>query len=88
MVDVALYGGLHQRPDLGAPGPLMGRPELAEDDRFRSERQWVANRDEIHELVGEWTASHPTAGLVERMNEAGVPCSRIYSIADIFEAPQ
>jgi crotonobetainyl-CoA:carnitine CoA-transferase CaiB-like acyl-CoA transferase len=66
---------------------LMGRPALTRDPRFCSERQRVANRDAIDALVCEWTASLPADDLVERMQRSEVPCSPIYSIADIFRDP-
>ncbi len=67
---------------------LMGKPELASDQRFNSAHQRVANRDAIDQLVSDWTAVQETEELVDRLNKAEVPCSPIYSIADIFKDPQ
>jgi crotonobetainyl-CoA:carnitine CoA-transferase CaiB-like acyl-CoA transferase len=67
---------------------LMGKPELASDPRFDSAHRRVANRDAIDQLVGEWTGSQEMDRLVARLNQAEVPCSPIYSIADIFKDPQ
>lgn len=67
---------------------VMDRPGLTWDPRFRSERQRVANRGAIDALVAEWCGQLPIDELVDRMNRAEVPCSPIYSIAEIFEDPQ
>ena len=67
---------------------LMGKPELASDQQFNSAHQRVANRDAIDELVSDWTGAQEMDELVHRLNQAEVPCSPIYSIADIFKDPQ
>lgn len=72
----------------GRLATLMGQPELLDDRRFSRERERVANRAEIDRVVGEWTASHDMAPLMEALNGAEIPSSPIYSIADIFQDPQ
>ena len=67
---------------------LMGKPELASDQRFNSAHQRVANRDAIDQLVSDWTGVQEMDELVDRLNQAEVPCSPILSIADIFKDPQ
>jgi crotonobetainyl-CoA:carnitine CoA-transferase CaiB-like acyl-CoA transferase len=67
---------------------VIGRPELASDHRFVSAAQRVANRDAIDQVVGDWTGSQEMDELVARLNQAEIPCSPIYSIADIFKDHQ
>ncbi|MHB8614419.1 MAG: CaiB/BaiF CoA transferase family protein [Candidatus Dormibacteraceae bacterium] len=67
---------------------LMGKPELASDQQFNSAQQRVAHRDAIDQLVSDWTCAQEMGELVHRLNQAEVPCSPIYSIADIFKDPQ
>jgi crotonobetainyl-CoA:carnitine CoA-transferase CaiB-like acyl-CoA transferase len=67
---------------------LMDKPELASDLRFNSAHQRVANRDAIDQLVSDWTGAQQMDELVDRLNQAEVPCSPIHSIADIFRDPQ
>lgn len=67
---------------------VMGKTELASDQRFNSAYQRVANRDAIDQLVSDWTGVQEMDELVDRLNQAEVPCSPIYSIADIFQDPQ
>jgi formyl-CoA transferase len=66
----------------------MGHPEWATDPRFIGNPQRTAHADEVDAAVGGWFAEH-TADEAQRMlDEAGVPVSPIYSIADIFEDAQ
>lgn len=67
---------------------LMGNPQLASDQRFNSAHHRVANRDAIDQLVSDWTRIQEIDELVDLLNGAEVPCSPIYSIADIFKDPQ
>ena len=52
---------------------LMGRPELATDPRFADHQARGRNQAEIDDLVAEWTRSHPSTELLERLHGAGVP---------------
>jgi len=66
----------------------MGMPELADDERFANHLARGEHQEEIDAIVGEWAGRHDAAGLDRVLNEAGVICGPIYSIADIFEDPQ
>jgi crotonobetainyl-CoA:carnitine CoA-transferase CaiB-like acyl-CoA transferase len=66
----------------------MGRDDLVVDPRFAGARERVAHRDDLDRLVGEWTGQHTLHELVPLLDEAEVPNSPIYSIADIFEDEQ
>ena len=66
----------------------MGRPELADDPRFVSHLARGDNQLEIEEIVSEWAAARDAAEIDRVLNEAGVICGPIYTIADIFEDPQ
>ena len=51
--------------------------------------QWVGdNQDEIEGIVAEWARGRDAAEIDRVLNEAGVICGPIYTIADIFEDPQ
>ncbi len=63
----------------------MGRPELADDERFKSGKARLENRYELDEIVDELTSQVTTEELVKRMNEIGCPCGPINSIAEAFE---
>ena len=66
----------------------MGRPELADDERFATHLARGDNQEELEGIVGEWASRYDAATIDTVLNEAGVICGPIYTIADIFEDPQ
>ena len=66
----------------------MGHPEWATDPRYISNPERTRRPDEVDALVGGWFAEHTAEEAQRLLDEAGVPVSPIYSIADIFEDPQ
>jgi formyl-CoA transferase len=66
----------------------MGRPELADDPRYATHLARGENQEEVDGLVAEWAAQHDAHEIDRILNEAGVVCGPIYSIAEIFEDPQ
>jgi formyl-CoA transferase len=66
----------------------MGQPELADDERFSTHLARGDNQEELERIVGEWAARHDAAEIDRILNDAGVICGPIYTIADIFEDPQ
>lgn len=67
---------------------FAGHAALADDPRFATNPQRVANRREIVRLVGEFMRAKPQAHWVEGLAKAGVPCSPVNDIAQVFEDPQ
>lgn len=63
----------------------MGQPELADDERFATHLKRGENQKEIEGIVADWAARHDGDEIVGILNEAGVICGPIYTIADIFE---
>lgn len=63
----------------------MAQPELADDERFSTHLQRGENQEEIEGIVADWAARHDADEIVGILNEAGVICGPIYTIADIFE---
>jgi formyl-CoA transferase len=66
----------------------MGRPELADDPKFATHNARGDNQDEIEGIVAAWASERTAREIDETLNEAGVICGPIYTIADIFEDPQ
>lgn len=66
----------------------IGRPELADDPRFATHLARGDNQDEIEGIVADWALQHAATEIDRVLNEAGVICGPIYTIADIFEDPQ
>jgi crotonobetainyl-CoA:carnitine CoA-transferase CaiB-like acyl-CoA transferase len=65
----------------------IGRPELADDDRFANHWARFEHVDELDSIVGDWVGEHDAAEADRILNEAGVVSGLVYSIADIFEDP-
>jgi len=63
----------------------MGRPELADDERFATHLARADHQEELEGIVADWAAERDAAELDRVLNDAGVICGPIYTIADIFE---
>jgi formyl-CoA transferase len=63
----------------------MGEPDLADDERFSTHLARGDNQEELEGIVAEWAGRHDAAEIDRVLNDAGVICGPIYTIADIFE---
>src|SRR5262249_17445151 len=63
---------------------VMGRPELADDKRFSTGLLRTKHADELDEAIAAWTAAHDQDEVDRLLQDAHVPASRIYTMADIF----
>jgi crotonobetainyl-CoA:carnitine CoA-transferase CaiB-like acyl-CoA transferase len=66
----------------------MGMPELATDERFATHIPRGEHQDEIEGIIRDWAAERDASEIDRVLNEAGVICGPIYTIADIFEDEQ
>jgi len=66
----------------------IGRPELADDPRFATHVARGENQEEIEGIVAGWAGARTGAEIDRVMNDAGVICGPIYTVADIFDDPQ
>lgn len=66
---------------------LMGRPELGDDPRFADHHARGEREDELDEMISAWAARYTAAELDRMMDEAGVVCAPVYSVADIYDDP-
>jgi formyl-CoA transferase len=66
----------------------MGRPELADDERFETHLARGENQEELDGMIGDWAAQHDAEQIDRVLNDAKVVCGPIYTIADIFQDPQ
>jgi CoA:oxalate CoA-transferase len=66
----------------------MGRPELAQDARFLSDAERLTHEAELRAEIEDWLAGLSAKEAVERLVAAGVPASRIASIADALASEQ
>ncbi len=61
----------------------MGRSELADDARFRDNPARLANVAELDRLIGRWTAALSIDVVLDQLEAANIPASKVYSVADI-----
>lgn len=64
-----------------------GRPDLAEDPRYKDRPSRFARRQEIVDLTIEMAKTKPTAEWIELLAEAGVPCMQINSLQEVVDDP-
>lgn len=66
---------------------VMGRSELASDDRYATHGARGANMEQLDGLIAEWTATIGADDLLERLAEGGVPAGRIFRARDMLADP-
>lgn len=63
----------------------MGRPELAEDERYSSHAARGERQQELDALIADWTKTKTAEELTALMEEHGVPVGKIYRAPDMLE---
>ena len=63
----------------------MGRPELAEDERYATHAARGHNQTELDDLIGAWSATVDSAPLEALLHEHGVPAGNIYRAPEMLE---
>ncbi|HZV49444.1 MAG TPA: CoA transferase [Candidatus Dormibacteraeota bacterium] len=66
----------------------IGRPELAEDARFRDFAARREHAEELCGLLGEVFRSAPAAVWLDRLRAAGVPCAPVNTLEQALADPQ
>lgn len=67
---------------------VLGREDLLADERFRTPAARVTHRDHVYAVLDAEVARWATAELFERLNGAGVACSPVNRMAEVFSHPQ
>ena len=67
---------------------VLRRPELADDERFRTNPLRVRNRPALHEAIASAFAPLSTSELIERLESARIAWARMNSIAGFLAHPQ
>jgi crotonobetainyl-CoA:carnitine CoA-transferase CaiB-like acyl-CoA transferase len=63
---------------------VIGRPELAEDQRYATNPERVANREGLVEILQREFSKRTADEWVEEIRAAGVPCGPVNALADVF----
>lgn len=66
---------------------VMGRPQLALDERYDENPKRVERYMELRPVIQEWTSNYTTKDVVELLLENGVPASPINNLAQVVEDP-
>jgi len=67
---------------------VIGRPELAADPRFKTNRDRMRNVGELTALLGERLRERPSADWIAEFEAAGVPVGPVNRIGDMLADPQ
>jgi crotonobetainyl-CoA:carnitine CoA-transferase CaiB-like acyl-CoA transferase len=66
----------------------VGAGHLVDDPRFRTNTDRVRNRADLKVELEKAFASFSVDALVERLNEAAVPCGRVRTVSEALQDPQ
>jgi formyl-CoA transferase len=66
---------------------VLGRPELAEDPRFKSADARWENRDALNAIVEEWTRQRSKYEVMQLLGDAGVPCGACQDTGEVLADP-
>jgi formyl-CoA transferase len=69
-------------------GPAIGLPGLATEARFATNGDRVDHRDELIPILAARFAAEPSARLLDRLDEAGIPAGPILDLPAAFGSPQ
>ena len=67
---------------------VIGAEALADDPRFRTNKDRVAARDALRPLLVERMRTRRAAEWIERLKAAGIPCGAVRDLAQVFTDPQ
>jgi itaconate CoA-transferase len=67
---------------------LLGRPDLAADERYATNAQRCEHRAELDDVVTAWTSRHRLDEVRERADAVGIGNARVNSVGDVLEHPQ
>lgn len=67
---------------------VIGRDDLADDPSLADNAGRDLRRDELYGVIDRWANATPLAQMLETLNGAEVPASRIYSAEDMLSDPQ
>ena len=67
---------------------VVGNPEWATDDRFRSNRGRVEHRSELVPMLEAIFGTRPARDWLVALEAASVPCSPIRTMGELFDSPE
>jgi succinyl-CoA:(S)-malate CoA-transferase subunit B len=67
---------------------VMAQPDLARYDRYRTKTKRLSAREQINQIVSEWTSKLDRDVVINQCCDGDVPCGPVNSIAEIFAEEQ
>ncbi len=67
--------------------PAIDRPELADDPRFRTNKDRLAHYGELRALLEQTLAARTRAEWIRRLQAASVPCGSVRDVAEVLADP-
>lgn len=67
---------------------IMGKPDLAQDHRFKTFSARKRNEDELEKLVANWTIQFSAEELMHDLQQAGINAAVVKTCADLYHDPQ
>ena len=67
---------------------IIGRPELGDDDRFRSAGARLKNRGALTAEIDRALASNTAVYWIDLFNREGIPSGAILTVEEMFKHPQ
>jgi formyl-CoA transferase len=65
----------------------IGRPELADDERFNNARARAHNLEPLTAIISEWTRKYTKHEVMKNFGEAGVPCGKVLDSVELLNDP-
>lgn len=66
---------------------VMGRPELADDERFTSRAARVENIDVLDEAIAAWTSARTRQTVVDLLLDRGIPVAPVRTLREVVDDP-
>lgn len=66
----------------------MEMPHLLDDPKFNRHQARMENVEAVETIVQEWMGARSADEILERMDEAGIPCTKVAEIPDVLSNPQ
>ena len=65
---------------------VIGRPDVADDPKYRTNADRNTNEAELKAAIEEWTSGQSSGAAVSALGEAGIPAGPVLSVGDVTES--
>ena len=67
---------------------MIGRPDLLDDPRYKTQAERVANVDVLEAEISRWTRERRVAEVEALLNAGTIPCGSVLALDQVIEHPQ